>query len=221
MKNYILIFTSLFFASISLMAQQYDAQNIDFKSNWKDESFDHTTMETFYNSIWGWHDHSKRREYGILGGKDGTYFIEVTNPENPVFRAYVKGKQSNCIWREFKTYKNYAYLISDDAPPNSFQIVDMSYLPDSVHVVHDSNEIFETAHTLYIDGDKLYCAHVRKKDGTYYSMAVYSLADPKNPVLLRALSDDYPEIDQVHDMFVRNDTVYASTGFQGLHIFKF
>jgi hypothetical protein len=32
---------------------------------------------------------------------------------------------------------------------------------------------------------------------------------------------DYPSINYAHDMFVRNDTVYASCGYQGLQIYKF
>lgn len=201
-------------------AQQYDLLNMDLKSNWKDPSFDYSGMDAKYSSIWGWHDKGNDREYAILGGKDGTYFIEVTNPSNAVYRAYVPGRQKNCTWREYKTHGKYAYAISDDLPPNSLQIIDMSGLPNAVNVVHDSDEIFETAHTLYIDKDKLYCAHVRKKDGTYYPMAVYSLANPEKPVFLRSLADDYPAIDMVHDMFVRNDTVFASAGFQGMFIFK-
>lgn len=51
-------------------------------------------------------------------------------------------------------------------------------------------------------------------------MAVYSLADPESPVLLRKLNQDFPLIDYVHDMYVRNDTIYASCGWQGLYIFK-
>lgn len=52
-------------------------------------------------------------------------------------------------------------------------------------------------------------------------MNVYSLANPASPVLLRQLKQDYNFITGVHDMFVRNDTVFASCGNQGMYIFKF
>jgi hypothetical protein len=53
-------------------------------------------------------------------------------------------------------------------------------------------------------------------------MTVFSLADPENPTLLRSIDDDYPSlIGYAHDMFVRNDTVYASCGYNGLYIFKY
>lgn len=49
------------------------------------------------------------------------------------------------------------------------------------------------------------------------NMYVYSLANP-SLVLLRKLFQDVPSINYVHDMFVRNDTIYASCGGQGLQI---
>jgi hypothetical protein len=52
-------------------------------------------------------------------------------------------------------------------------------------------------------------------------MVVYDLSNPANPVLLRSLKQDYPSITYVHDMFVKNDTIYASAGNQGLYILKF
>jgi hypothetical protein len=58
-------------------------------------------------------------------------------------------------------------------------------------------------------------------NGTTMSMAVYSLANPEKPIFLRKLNDDYPGINFVHDMRVRNDTVYASCGYQGLFIYLY
>src|SRR6185295_8931937 len=60
-----------------------------------------------------------------------------------------------------------------------------------------------------------------KSNGTYYSMAVYSLANPQLPVFKRALNSDYPGISTVHDMFVVNDTIYASCANQGLFIYRY
>jgi choice-of-anchor B domain-containing protein len=215
----ILLIAIILFKSNSFA--QYAAENIELLGHWKNDTLDYTTLQVHYNSVWGWHDQNKKREYAILGGNDGAYFIEVTDPKNPVLRDFVKGRRSNCTWREYKNYGNYLYLISDDAPPNSFQIVDMSYLPDSVHRVYDSDSLFVTAHTLFIDKDKLYCASVKTKFNQHYPIGVYSLSDPSNPVLLKNLRVDYPFIQQVHDMYVRNDTVYASAAYQGLHVFHF
>jgi choice-of-anchor B domain-containing protein len=210
-----------FFLFTLKSSAQYPAENIELLGYWKNDTLDYSALKVHYNSVWGWFDENKKREYAILGGNDGAYFIEVTDPKKPVLRDFVKGRRTNCNWREYKNYGKYLYLISDDAPPNSFQIVDMSYLPDSVHRVYDSDDLFVTAHTLFIDKDKLYCASVKTKFNQYFPIAVYSLSDPTNPVLLKNLKMDYPFIQQVHDMYVRNDTVFASAAYQGLHIFHF
>lgn len=177
--------------------------------------------QTKYAGCYGWHNPADNREYAILGSTKGNHFIEVTQPQNPVVRDFVPGASQNSLWREIKTYQHYAYLISDDNG-SKFQIVDMSYLPDSVHVVYNSSSLFTKAHTLFVDGNKLYCGGVSVigASGTI-PMAVYDLSNPASPLLIRTLTQDYPSISYVHDMFVRNDTIYASAGNQGLYILKF
>ncbi len=209
----------------SLQAQVYEQQNISLLSNWNDSTI---VAEPFYgiryNGIWGWHD-GAGREYALIGATDGVHVIDVTNPAAATRVDFVPGRRSGCIWREIKTYQHYAYLISDDNAPNSFQIIDLQFLPDSVSVVYDSNVLFERAHTLFVDGNKLYCGIVKGgiTSGTS-SMSVYSLNDPVNPVFLRDVDTDYGAAftnQQVHDMFVRNDTVYASAAFDGLFILRY
>ena len=111
-------------------------------------------------------------------------------------------------------------MVSDDNG-STLQIVDMSYLPDSVHVVYDSNALFTRSHTIFISGNKLYCGSAVLVGGGFYPMAVYDLSDPVNPVLLRNLNQDFPAAGYVHDMFVKNDTIFASHGNAGLFIYKF
>lgn len=173
-----------------------------------------------YSGCWGWYQPDKKKEYAIACSHRGTYWIDITVPSTPTLCAYRAGKKSGCTWREAKSYKNYLYVISDDWGTNSFQIFDMQYLPDSVHKVYDSTGLFRQGHTLWVDGDRLYVASVSTAN-TYSSMCVYSLANPEKPVKLRSLEDDYGFISTVHDMFVRNDTVYASCAYQGLHVFHF
>ena len=197
------------------------SQNINLVSNWSDPAVPaEPAYQAKYSGCWGW-TAPDGKEYAIIGATSGTYFIDISNPSLPVMRDFVPGRRGNCLWREFKTYQNYCYMVSDDSPPNSLQIVDLSYLPDSVHIVHDDNTIFERAHTIYVDGDKLYAGSVTKPNNAYYGMAVYSLANPASPTLLRHIAQDYPSMGTVHDMFVRNDTVYASAGYSGLYIYEF
>lgn len=220
MKKLITLIALIF----SAFANAQISQNINLLGTWDDPSIPPESIHGLrYSSIWGYTQAS--REYAIVGAGNGNYFIDVTNPASPVQIDFVAGRRDSCVYHENKTYQHYAYCISDDGVnshnQNSFQIVDLQYLPDSVHVVYDDTALFVRSHSLYVDGDKLYCGSVTTNK-TFHSMAVFSLANPESPVFLRALEQDYPAINHVHDMFVRNDTVYASCGYNdGLHIYKF
>jgi choice-of-anchor B domain-containing protein len=220
----ILIKSFLLLLASASHAQVYQSLNMNLQSNWYDSSVvAEPAYGIKYNGIWGYE--ANGREYAIVGSTAGVYFVDITNPQSPVTSDFVAGRRTACIWREIKTFDHYAYLISDDQSPNSFQIVDLQYLPDSVHVVADYTSLFERGHTLYVDGNKLYVGMVRGGMFTQnLSMAVFSLSNPEAPVFLRSVNDDYPTLlasNQVHDMFVRNDTIYASCGYDGLFIFKY
>jgi choice-of-anchor B domain-containing protein len=201
-------------------AAQYASQGLSLLGRWDDTTIapNSSWVHSRYSSCIGWVD-SLGNEYGIIGSQLGTHIIDLANPANPVQADFVPGRRVDCLWREYKTYSHYLYMVSDDAVPNSFQIADLAYLPDSVHVIYDSDSLFARAHTVFVDGDKLYAGSVTTLTGTY-TMGVFSLADPEHPQLLRNLRQDVPWISLVHDMYVRNDTVYASCGLQGMYLLK-
>jgi choice-of-anchor B domain-containing protein len=219
MKKPLLII--LFAALTAPVFAQFAHNNISLLGQFDDPSvLEESVYHIRYQGCWGWKNPADGREYAIIGSTFGTYFIEVTDPSNPVERDYVAGAHQYCIWHEYKSYGKYCYILSDDNP-NTFQIADMSYLPDSVHVVYDGTTLFNHGHTLYIDGDKLYVGIPRGTSAQNHQMAVYSLANPELPVFLRGLEQDYPSVDNVHDMYVVNDTVYASESYDGLRIYRY
>jgi choice-of-anchor B domain-containing protein len=189
--------------------------------SWKVQLVKHFKPDTYFSGCWGWYDPVKNREYAISTSKKGTWFVDITNPSNAYIADSVIGIPIN-IWREVKTYKNYCYIISDDYL-NTLQIIDLSYLPDSVHVIASPHlGVLRQGHTLWVDGHYLYVGGPRDAQGTLHNMGVFNLhPNPQNPQFLRWLADDYPSISYVHDMFVRNDTVYASAGNQGLYVYKY
>lgn len=222
MKKLFIIIVCAFSLSFQIKAQTYSSLNISLLAHLNPET-DNTGAEgRKYSGCWGWYQPAKNKEYALVGTSKQTYFIDVTNPNAPVVVDSVRARHTGCTWREIKTYQNYCYMVSDQCNPNSLQIVDMQYLPDSVHVVYDDNTLFKTSHTIFVDQDKLYCGSVTETNGSYSPMRVYSLATPTAPVLIRKLEQDVSSsiIDVVHDMFVRNDTVYASCGNKGFHILK-
>ncbi len=175
---------------------------------------------SFYSGCWGWYQTTKQKEYAISGTSNGTYFIDVTHPSTPTVSAFVAGLGQS-VYREMKTYQHYCYIVSDDGGNRKFQIVDLQYLPDSVHLVYDDSLLLMRAHTIWIDDDKMYVGGMTDNLYTSYSMAVFSLATPTAPVLLRKLDQDIPTIHYVHDMYVKKDTIYASAASQGLFVLKY
>jgi len=217
------LFLNILFLISTFKAQTYPNLNMNMLAHLDPEKDNSGTDNRKYSGCWGWAQIDKNKEYAIIGTSSQTYFIDVTNPNNPNIVDSVKSRRAGCSWKEIKTYQNFCYVISDDASPNTFQIIDMQYLPDSVHVAYEGTNYFERSHMLYIDNDKLYCASVTDIGGKGYStMRVYSLATPTAPVLLRKLEQDISTsvIGVVHDMYVRNDTIFASCGFKGLKILK-
>ncbi len=221
MKTILLSIVAIICIAGKINAQTYPSLNVNLLAHIDPETDLTGADGRKYSGCWGWYQASKNKEYAIVGTSSQTYFVDVTNPTNPVIVDSVKARKSGCTYREIKNYQNFCYIVNDDNPPSSFQIVDMQYLPDSVHVVHDGTTYFERSHTIFIDKDKLYCG-APKDVGTGYQspMRVYSLANPAAPVLLSRLEDDVSTsiIDYVHDMFVRNDTIYASCGYKGFFI---
>ena len=146
----------LIFYSGVFFSQTYSNYNISLISLIDpDTSTTPSPANNRYSGCWGWYQQSKNKEYAISGARDGTYFIDITNPATPSVCAFVLGK-FGCTWREMKTYKNICYIISSDAKPNRFQIIDMSNLPNSVQVLYDGNLFFERGHAMWIDKDKMY-----------------------------------------------------------------
>src|SRR5258707_1238205 len=69
---------------------QYPSQNISLLSNFDNPAVvAEPQVGLRYSSCVGWADPVTGKEYGIIGSTSGTYIVEVTNPANPVQRAYV------------------------------------------------------------------------------------------------------------------------------------
>ena len=153
-----------------------------------------------YSAIWGY-EAPDGREYAILGCGTGTAFVDITDSANIVEVDYLTGLSS--AWREMKTYSHYAYIVSE-ATNSRLQIVDLQYLPDSVHLVKTwgypgytrTHSISQYGHYLYLNGGNA---------TTNGGITVLDVIDPENPVKLGSWTTLY-----VHDCRVDNDTIYAA-----------
>jgi choice-of-anchor B domain-containing protein len=181
-------------------ASQFPCRNIAFLSQIPLSSF--SSRPTAAANVWGFVDLNDNREYAVIGLRNGTGVIDVTDAANPREVAVVPGNQSD--WREVKIYqvrdeaanryRAYAY-ISTEAPNSGVQVIDLSGLPSTVSL---ANTIRDTSsqHTLYVSNIDygtnvvlpgreafLYVAGSNLNLGSW---RVYSLANPAQPQLITA-----------------------------------
>jgi choice-of-anchor B domain-containing protein len=83
---------------------------------------------TVGNDIWGWTDPLTSREYVLYGRSDGTAFIDVTDPRQPVFLGSLATATRTSVWRGLKVYDNRAYVIADRAGDHGMQVFDLTQL---------------------------------------------------------------------------------------------
>jgi choice-of-anchor B domain-containing protein len=153
------------------------------------------------------------KEYALIGGSKGLIIVDISNPDAPVEIVQIPGPDN--LWKEIKTYQNYAYVTSEGG--GGCQIVDLSSLPAAPTVFHNylgdgtiSNQI-NTIHALHIDTKKgfLYLFGSNLFQG---GPVVCDLnTDPYNPVYV----GKYSQNGYVHDGYADNDTLYAGHIYLG------
>ena len=138
------------------MAGSYPCDNIDLMSFMPVSTFG----SSFANDIWGWTDPLDGKEYAIIGVSSGTAFVDISDPENPVYLGKLPTHTSNSIWRDIKVYNNYAFIVSE-ASNHGIQIFDLTELrsvvsPPVTFSNTDHYNGFGDAHNIVINEDSGY-----------------------------------------------------------------
>lgn len=153
-----------------------------------------------YNDCWGYTD-SQGREYALLGVQNGLSIVNITNPAQPVQVAFIPGPSS--IWRDIKTHSHYAYVTTEGTGTGKgLQIIDLSQLPTTASLANTVTTWFNRAHNIYIDNGFAYVIGTDNGGG----MHILDLSNPVNPVRTAY----YTASSYIHDVYVWNDTAYAS-----------
>ena len=79
------------------------------------------------NDSWGWTDPSTQKEYVLMGLDNGTGFVDISDPVNPILLGKLSTATESSIWRDIKVYKNYAYVVSE-ATDHGIQVFDLTRL---------------------------------------------------------------------------------------------
>ncbi|NNM33696.1 MAG: choice-of-anchor B family protein, partial [Gemmatimonadetes bacterium] len=151
------------------------------------------------NDVWGWTDPETGKEWALVGRYDGTSFIDVSNPANPVFVGDLPlhtGANPN-VWRDIKVYEDHAFIVSDGAGAHGMQVFDLTQLRD---VSSPPVTFEETAHY-----DQIHSAHnivINEETGFAYSVGssgggescggglhMIDIRDPANPTFAGCFAD--------------------------------
>ena len=135
-------------------AGEYPCQGIDFMSRVPLSSFTGSPLSA--SNLWGYVDLDDNREYAIIGLRNGTGVVDITDPVNPVIVGHIAGVSSQ--WREVKVYQfwntsmnrwdGYAYITTEGSG-GGIQIIDLTQLPASVSLAGTWTGV-STSHTDHV-----------------------------------------------------------------------
>lgn len=217
-------FLTFVFCFVLFQFSAQEIKNVTLLDQWFSDTLLTNTSQVRYSGCWAFEQAG--REYGIIGSTEGAHFFELTETDKFKFIDFVSGSfvSSQAINREYKHFKNYVYAVCDDGP-SSLQIIDVSYLPDSVHLVADlRNNLFGKTHNLFVDSlnELLFMCQVtpviNNIESSMIPLRVYSLSNPTSPALLWQSPE---EIQDVHDIYVRENLAILNCGYDGIRVYDF
>jgi choice-of-anchor B domain-containing protein len=151
------------------------------------------------NDLWGWTDPETGREYALVGRIEGTSFVDVTDPVNPIFVGELPKTPGafDGTWRDIKVYNNHAFIVADGAGDHGMQVFDLTQLRN----VSNAPVSFQpTAHYTRINS-----AHnivINEESGFAYSVGgsaggetcggglhMIDIRDPTNPTFAGCFAD--------------------------------
>jgi choice-of-anchor B domain-containing protein len=187
-------------------------KNIVLQDVWNDTTISLAVEEARFSDVWGFEMNGQN--YCAVGSSEGVEILRVDKDKLSFIDREPGAFQGfTVVHRDYKTFQNYLYAVGDEGTA-SLQIFDLSFLPDSISKVYDSNALFGICHNIFIDTlqSKLYACGA---DDT--GMKVFDISNPVLPVL----DYDFTAVAYVHDCYVANDTAYLNCGFDGLQIYDF
>ncbi len=79
------------------------------------------------NDIWGWTDSSTGKEYAIMGRTNGTSFVDISDPVNPIYLGNLPPPAADSKWRDIKVYADHAFIVTE-AKNSGMQVFDLTQL---------------------------------------------------------------------------------------------
>lgn len=178
-------------ACINGKAGIYPCNNVDLMSFMSIAELGGNPVTDLTSGNWGWTDPQTGKEYALVGMSDATAFVDISNPEKPVLVGrlpmHAGGKSS--IWREIKTYNNYAFTAVESGNNQGMQVFDLTQLRTATNYPVTFQETAHYAglgniHTITINTDTGF-AYLNGGNGSGNACGsgfhMVDIRDPKNP----------------------------------------
>jgi len=145
---------------------------------------------------WGWKHEPSGRYFALVGRSNGTSFVEITDPANPVYLGQLPSQVSSSAWRDIKTRGNHAYIVADEIGNHGMQVFDLRKLLNVVNPPLTFNEDvlyqhgnFREAHNIAINQDSGY-AYLVGGNTCAGSLHMVNINFPLNPVYVGCFDSD-------------------------------
>ena len=145
------------------------------------------------NDIWGWTDSSTGKEYAIMGRTNGTSFVDISDPVNPIYLGNLPPHSANSTWREIKVYADHAFVVTE-ANNSGMQVFDLTQLRSVASPPATFSETahysgFLDAHNLAINEDSGF-AHAAGTNDCGGGLHMIDIQTPTSPTSAGCFSDD-------------------------------
>ena len=137
------------------------------------------------NDIWGWFDTQSGKEYALMGMTNGTAFVDISNPEDPLFLGGLPTQTIASAWRDIKVHQDHAYIVADNAGAHGMQVFDLTRLRGLVAPQTFSADIvyvdFENAHNIAINEESGF-AYAVGTNTCGGGLHIIDIRTPNNPL---------------------------------------
>ncbi len=161
---------------------------------------------TAVNDVWGYTSPTGR-EYVIVGLRQGTGFVDITNPQDPVVIANIP--DSTSLWSDMATYQHYAFNVNERA--DGMQVFDLSEIDaGTVTLIGAMTQNgFTDAHSVFVNPTSGY-AYLCGSNAPTSGLVIVDVRDPTAPNTVGIWNEFY-----VHDVYVTSYDDCPYTGRSG------
>ncbi len=151
------------------------------------------------NDIWGWTDPVTGKEYALVGRVDGTAFVDISDPSNPVFVGELPKTDTSpgSTWRDIKVFQDHAFIVADGAEEHGMQVFDLTRLREAnsppVTFTEDAHyDQIASAHNIVINEEAGFAFAVGASSGGETcggGLHMIDIREPTRPIFAGCFAD--------------------------------